>query len=150
MRKTIFMLLTLLSAAFCNTYAQDTLWIRYDNRFQKNTVINIVDVDSIEVKNNQLCFYRGTENKNQSLPVDKADAMFADPGRILLKPNTYAGTDGNTHAYAHTYPYADTEAAGDTGYQQDKGDMRAGNAQVQLSQRGKGSAGSRDRIKPCW
>ena len=106
MMKKTALLLILFQTAFGHLKAQDTLWIRYDNRFQKNAVINIADVDSIEVRNNQLRLYHGAEVKNQSMPVDKADAMFTDPGRYLLKPNTYAGTDYTNDKATTGYNFA--------------------------------------------
>ncbi len=106
MKKTMILLTTLLLSATCNIMAQDTLWIRYDNRFQKNTAINIADVDSIEVRNNQLRLYRGAEGTNQALHADKTTAMFCDPGRYLLKPNTYANTDYTNANASQGYNFA--------------------------------------------
>ena len=83
----IFSFLHFYIFTFC-ALAQDTLWVRYDNRFSDNTAIRIADVDSFVFKNAQVV----VGNKTQSVPVDAATMVFTDPGRILLKPNTYSGT----------------------------------------------------------
>ena len=80
-------------------FAQDTLWVRYDDRFKANQVISLKDVDSIEFRSQQLRLYNnsalGYTNKNTAslVPTDAADMQFTDPGRYLLKPSIYGGTD---------------------------------------------------------
>lgn len=87
--------------------AQDTLWVRYDDRFKANLVISLKDVDSIEVRPTQLRLYNpalstGFISKQSTLiPTDASDMMFSNPGRYLLKPKTYSGTD-YTNATAKT------------------------------------------------
>ena len=90
----MFIALCSLFIAHCSLFisvaqAQDSLWVRYDNRFQANTVVNLSGVDSFEVRSMQLKV--GT--RIVSVPLEKASVMFSDPGRILLKPSTYSGTD---------------------------------------------------------
>ena len=76
----------------------DTLWVRYDDRFKANGRILLTDMDSVEVKSSQLKYYNHdgttrTQNYTTLIPTDEADMQFTDPGRILLKPNTYSGTN---------------------------------------------------------
>jgi len=91
MKKTVFLLSLLMQC--CVVMAQDTLWIRYDNRFQRNTVLSIANADSIEVKTSQLKIYAPTGTKTQTIAADKSTLLFANPGRYLLKPTTYSGTN---------------------------------------------------------
>ncbi len=86
--------------------AQDTLWIRYDNRFQRNTALNIKDADSIEVKTSQVKIYLPTATRTQALQADKADMSFAYPGRYLLKPYTYNGTNYENQKATSGYNFA--------------------------------------------
>ncbi|MCR4995568.1 MAG: hypothetical protein K6A32_09405 [Bacteroidales bacterium] len=97
--KTIF-ILALAMAGAGQLAAQDTLWVRYDDRFKANGEITLENVDSIKVTNTQLRLFNPTlalGYRNQStstfLPVDAASMMFTNPGRYLLKPNTYSGTN---------------------------------------------------------
>ena len=96
-----------------NAVAQDTLFVRYDDRFQPNGIISIEGVDSVEVRPNQLRLYTpdatlGYRNVQTSkvVPTDAAEMMFTDPGRYLLKPNTYAGTNYNNAAATSGYNFA--------------------------------------------
>ena len=52
MKTTIFSILLL--GQCCAMSAQDSLWVRYDNRFQKNVGVSIANADSIEVKTAQV------------------------------------------------------------------------------------------------
>ena len=69
--------------------AQDSLWVRFDDRFRANTVVSLNGIDSFEIKNSQL----KVGSRTVSVPAEKASVVFSDPGRILLKPNTYSGTN---------------------------------------------------------
>ena len=92
MKKNIILfLLVLAQTSLVN--AQDTLWVRYDNRFQANTALRIAEADSIEVKTSQLIIHSPSGKKTQSMVAGKADMLFHNPGRYLLKPNTYSGTN---------------------------------------------------------
>lgn len=80
--------------------AQDTLWVRYDDRFKANYVIPLMGADSIEVRPTQLKIFspeyaQGYRNLTTTslIPLDEAEMRFSNPGRYLLKPNTYSGTD---------------------------------------------------------
>lgn len=77
--------------------AQDTLWVRYDNRFQANSRLLLDGVDSMQFRPSNIRIYSGktfdTRQVNSFLPVDAASIMFTNPGRYLLKPNTYGSTD---------------------------------------------------------
>ncbi|MBP3822289.1 MAG: hypothetical protein J6I36_02585 [Bacteroidaceae bacterium] len=96
---TLALLLPVFHTAFSTLAAQDTLWVRYDDRFKANQFIKLQDVDSIEFRAQQLRLYNnsalGYINKatNTLVPTDAADMQFTDPGRYLLKPDTYGGTD---------------------------------------------------------
>ena len=90
MKKHFSLLISLVALLATNTaLAQDSLWVRYDDRFRANNVVDLSGVDSFTIGNAQLKV--GT--RTVSVPVDKASVMFSDPGRFLLKPNTYSGTD---------------------------------------------------------
>ena len=98
-RKTLLLTLCILCVA-ATLHAQEKMWIRYDDRFKANGEISLENVDSIEVRNTSFKLYNATLSMGYStktytslIPTDAADMMFTDPGRYLLKPNTYGGTD---------------------------------------------------------
>ena len=91
MKKTV-LAITLLAQCIALS-AQDSLWVRYDNRFQKNAVVNMASADSIEVRQAQIRVYSPSGVKTQSVTPDKSTIMFTNPGRWLLKPSTYSGTN---------------------------------------------------------
>ena len=104
--KRILYIITLL-AAFTEMRAQDTLWIRYDNRFQANRVLDIKGADSLEVKGGQLKVYLNDgKTRSTTLTVDKSTAVFTNPGRYLLKPNTYSGTNYENTSAKEGYNFA--------------------------------------------
>ena len=104
--KRILYIITLL-AAFTEMRAQDTLWIRYDNRFQANRVLDIKGADSLEVKGGQLKVYLNDgKTRSTTLTVDKSTAVFTNPGRYLLKPNTYSGTSYENTSAKEGYNFA--------------------------------------------
>ncbi len=104
--------------ALCQTAAtlsaQDTIWVRYDDRFKPNYIISLKDVDSIEVRPTQMRLYSDKLPSakytplatNTRVPTDEASMMFSDPGRYLLKPNTYSGTDYTNAAATSGYNFA--------------------------------------------
>ena len=74
--------------------AQDSLWVRYDNRFQKNVGVSIANADSIEVKTSQVKVYNANgTTRTLSTTAGKSTVVLANPGRYLLKPTTYSGTN---------------------------------------------------------
>ena len=88
---------------FCfRALAQDTLWVRYDDRFRDNTAVRIADVDSFEIKNGQVM----VDNKTTTIPIDAADMLFKDPGRILLKPNSYRETNYTSKTSKEGYNFS--------------------------------------------
>lgn len=118
MKKTLILLALFCWAPFnlhfsiLNTLsAQDTLWVRYDDRFKANQVISLKDVDSIEVRTIQLRLYNnsatGFINKNTAslVPTDAADMQFTNPERYLLKPDLYSGTDYTNSAAKSGYNF---------------------------------------------
>ena len=102
MKKTLYTIVLLLQAAVAHIAAQDTLWVRYDNRFRSNQVVKMADTDSIVFKTTQV--KAGT--RNVTLPTDQASLMFRNPGRWLLKPNTYSGTNYENAKATSGYNFA--------------------------------------------
>ena len=95
MKKHFSLLISLVALIAANTaLAQDSLWIRYDDRFRANNVVNLSGIDSFVIGNAQLRV--GTRTVN--VPTDEAAIMFSDPGRILLKPSTYSSTNNCTNS----------------------------------------------------
>lgn len=110
--KTAIITSILAILSFLSTWAQDTLWVRYDNRFTENKAFQLnAKVDSVEFcisssKYSQdpiLKIYNSSMSKgyyeyristllgnNQT-----GDIMFENPGRILCKPSTYGSVDFN-------------------------------------------------------
>ena len=99
MVKNIFSTLLLLAVSILPAMAQDTLWVRYDNRFKANSRVLLTGVDSLDFLPSSLVMHKddGTRSTRSystlNILSDKSSMMFADPGRYLLKPNTYAGTN---------------------------------------------------------
>jgi len=87
MKKTLTLLLIL--TGWLRLLAQDTLWVRYDDRFRANSIVRLTDVDSIEFFNARI----KAGNRNLNVPTGQADMTFTNPGRYLLKPVTYSSTD---------------------------------------------------------
>mgnify|MGYP007069871414 FL=1 len=113
MRTHHLLLFALAMGSALTTFAQDRIWIRYTDRFKDNGSISLENVDSIEVRSTQLRLYDTTQKTgyrnlatSSLLPVDAADMMFTDPGRILLKPNTYSGTDYTNDKATSGYNFA--------------------------------------------
>ena len=95
----------ILTALFClsgvlNMYAQDSLWVRYDNRFKANKfLMDISEFDSIEfrargtmpvIRRYSTSFDNGYADYRLSgmTGTDGAALIIGDPGRILWKPRT--------------------------------------------------------------
>lgn len=113
MKKTIILsyLLCLLNTGIA--LAQDTLWVRYDDRFRSNAKISLLNVDSIRVEYSRLRLYNPTLTSGYSdkttaslVPTDASQMSFTDPGRYLLKPNTYAGTNYTDAGATFGYNFA--------------------------------------------
>ena len=111
-KKIIISVVLILSAASSVT-AQDTLWVRYDNRFKANASILLNGVDSIGVSNTGLRLYKAssaaghTDRQFSSLIPDNAGEMsFVNPGRYLLKPSTYGSTDYTNPSAQSGYNFA--------------------------------------------
>ena len=89
--------------------AQDTIWVKFDNRFLPNKSISLIRNDSVEFRMNErnatypvLRQYRSTyakgysESRLQSFFGDDnfaGDMLFENPGRILWHPSTYQGNN---------------------------------------------------------
>ena len=66
--------------------AQDTLWVRYTNRFTPNASIVVKDIDSLEFNTSSMKLFKNdgtstTKTYSNLLPTDQADLMFTNPGR---------------------------------------------------------------------
>lgn len=106
MRKTILTALFALTA-WAGAIAQDTLWIRYDNRFKANGIQTISQYDSLEFRtdrrNDTVPVYRafnknfpnGFDFKVRPLSTDgnRFSYMFHDPGRIVWKVSSVSSID---------------------------------------------------------
>ena len=96
-RNSIFISLLLLTlSSVCK--AQDTLYVRYDDRFKANTRMYIASPDSMAFRQDAVTISKPdgtTQNIKYGtlIPVGQGSLMFTNPGRYLLKPNTYAGTN---------------------------------------------------------
>ena len=104
------------SLAWGQAQAQDTLWVRFDNRFKANVSMPIQNVDSIEVTPSKLRFYNATlplgyseKTISSFAPIDESEMSFVNPGRYLLKPSTYAGTDYTNAAATSGYNFAHSQ-----------------------------------------
>lgn len=111
-RKVLFLMFCAFGVV-TTLHAQEKMWIRYDDRFKANGEISLENVDSIEVRNTSFKLYNPTLNLGYStktytqfVPTDAADMMFEDPGRYLLKPNTYSGTDYMNASATSGYNFA--------------------------------------------
>ena len=96
-RKTCIIAMLIIAAA-ATAMAQDTLWVRFDNRFLPNKYYLLNGVDSILFDNYHFQLYKGatattSKNYQPDFPLDYSEMSFANPGRYLLKPNTYSGTN---------------------------------------------------------
>lgn len=109
MRK-ILMMLFACSVLAQVSLAQDTLWVRYDNRFKDNKSFAVAGYDSVEFRSHKLNndepvlrFYSskfGTGFMDYKLSlifgndgVYQGSLMFHNPGRFLYKPSTYSNVD---------------------------------------------------------
>lgn len=115
MYKTKILLAVLfLNVIISNIMAQvDTLWIRYDNRFKPNAAISTKGADSIGVSTSMFYIYaEGQKNYRpytSLVPIDKADILFENPGRYLLKPNTYSSTNYENDEATSGYNFAHSQ-----------------------------------------
>ena len=107
MKKHITTLILLaLFAPTCFLQAQDSLWVRYDNRFQRHAVVDITGADSIEANTAQLRIYTPSGMKTVPVASNKATVVFTNPGRYLLKPSTYSGTNYENANATQGYNFA--------------------------------------------
>lgn len=111
--KTIKMIIIAVLVIAAQLRAQDTIWVRYDDRFKPNAIISLTDVDSIQVRATQLRLYTETATGNfiakatsSLIPTDESDMMFTNPGRYMLKPATYSGTDYTNDKATSGYNFA--------------------------------------------
>ena len=110
MKNKLYITMLLLTCA-ASMWAQDTLWVRYDDRFKANKAFVLKNVDSILFKNSQLQLMKTggnvtTQNYASVIPIDASDTSFTNPGRYLLKPNTYSSTNYNNASATQGYNFA--------------------------------------------
>ena len=107
--------MTLLLALGCMTAsasAQIKAWARFSDRFKAPQSVSMENVDYIEFQPSSIRFHNGSTDRytNKSvasfLPIDKAEMVFAETERYLLKPNTYSGTDYTNAAATSGYNFA--------------------------------------------
>ena len=109
MKKNIFAL-CLLMLMSSHILAQDTLCVKYDNRFKENKPFAVASYDSLEFRTHKndfsdpvIRFYSdkfttGYMDYKLSLifgneGYQKGSMMFHDPGRIIWKPSYYSDID---------------------------------------------------------
>lgn len=87
----------LLLSASASLRAQDTLWVKYADRFKANGVINLKNVDSLTISKSRISLYKesGTSNLDATsiAPIDESEMMFTWPGRYLWKPSTLSSSN---------------------------------------------------------
>lgn len=104
-KKRFYLFLFFIWATAFRALAQDTLWVRYDDRFRQSTAYSLKGVDSIEVRPTMLKLYKGGSPSNVTLAVDQCDVLFTNQKRFLLKPDTYSGTDYTNAAASQGYNF---------------------------------------------
>lgn len=109
--KRLYTTLLLLTAVVTLLPAQDTLWVRYDDRFKANWKLRIAEADSIELRQTKLVLHKNngtTTNQGYgtTIPLGKCDIMLTNPGRYLLKPTTYSGTNYTNASATEGYNFA--------------------------------------------
>ena len=102
MKRKLYIIALLCQLAVADMAAQDTLWVRYDNRFRSNITVRIAEADALEFKVSQL----KVGMRTLTVPVDQASIVFQDPGRCLLKPSTYSGTNYENAKATSGYNFA--------------------------------------------
>ena len=106
--KRITAILYILSFVGLSTFAQESIWVKYDNRFLPNKQYTIKGDSVVFCMNdrngaqpvmhlyNEVYTKGYTEYRLQTLFGDnkfEGTMMFADPGRILWHPSTYSGVN---------------------------------------------------------
>lgn len=108
MRRLLLILLATLGLQHAT--AQDTIWVKYDNRFKPNKAFSISNADSIEFRMQErdgsvpiMKIYRSSVTRGYveyrlatlfgSDGIKSGSIMMKNPGRILYKPSTYSNVD---------------------------------------------------------
>jgi hypothetical protein len=91
---------------------EDTLYIRYDDRFKANGTMLLGFADSIEIGSSNMKVYDTTKTLGYTtktysslIPTDACDMMWSNPGAWLAKPNTYSGTNYMNDAATSGYNF---------------------------------------------
>ena len=95
--RTVMLMCCLLAASQTAT-AQDTLYARRTDRFEKNLSWDLSLYDSLVFKKNTLYLYKkptesGTVSRNSRTYSGVDYWSFTDPGRILYKPSEFSSMD---------------------------------------------------------
>jgi len=99
--KRFMLSIIMMVAASAACMAQDTIWVKYTNRFLDNGIVNAVGADSILFSHNRIKVFVPSLRTgyrmyyyNKLLDGDTlAQFMFDDPGRILYKSYSLSGSD---------------------------------------------------------
>ena len=90
----------------------DTLFVRYDDRFKANGTLLLGHADSIDIGASSMKIYDATtelgfttKTYTTLIPTDACDMTFRNPGRWLLKPSIYGGTDYTNDAATSGYNF---------------------------------------------
>lgn len=150
--------LSFLKVQFGVVSAQDTLYVRYDDRFKANGIISLVDVDSLEIRPKQIrayttaasMGYRNIATEN-IVPTDAAAMSFSDPGRYLLKPQTYSGTNYTNEKATTGYNFAHMKESDHFAV---FWDVRYGDTPTKIQYPGDGNVASANTVlticEKCW
>lgn len=107
MRKTLLLLLAMFAIAV-SVSAQDTIWVKYTDRFKPNRVLSVKSYESLEFRLGDnsdtpvLRLYSSSlDNGHMDLSLSvvmggdnfPGSIVLKDPGRILWKPSTYSGNN---------------------------------------------------------
>lgn len=150
MKKTIISMI-LLAQCFAMS-AQDTLWVRYDNRFKRNESAPLTDADSIRVKTMQTyIYYHSTAVRTLTPTPGKSTMMLSNPGRYLLKPSTYSGTDYENQDATSGYNFAHSK---ESEHFVVFWDARYGSNPAKIQYPGDGNVANVDKVleiaEKCW
>ena len=107
MRNRLLIMLAIFAVA-TGAWAQDTIWVKYADRFKANRVMSVKSYDSLEFRLNDNSNTPVVRLYNPSMPngylelplssvLGTSDLsggiVLRNPGRILWKPSTYSGND---------------------------------------------------------
>ena len=101
MLKRIFLASVFILTSILNSFAQDTLWIKYDDRFTANKADYIGNCDSIVFKRGLMYLHRTPGEKVKKVSkqyVLNGEYTFENPGRWLYKPSYWSNNNFSNSA----------------------------------------------------